>query len=359
MRIVVDVSPLSRPCTGVGHYLRGMVAGLAGALGPDDSLCAFALASGRGERGILSALAGVPVERRIARFPYPYGARLAWSRLGVAPVERLAGRLDVFHPSDWLQPPQRAGIRAATVCDLVPLDEPAWTTARTRRLLRAKLEDTARRCDVVFAISEHTAGEVIDRLGVPEARVRVAYPGVDPRYRPDGEHEERAGPYVLAVGTVEPRKNLGLLLDAFRLLRRDRPEVELVVAGPAGWGERPDLGGPGVSAIGYVDSGRLARLYRGAAVLAFPSRCEGFGMPIVEAMASGLPVVVSAHPSLDEAAGGAALRCDPDDVSGLAAALAAALVAPEPLRRAGLEHAARFTWDACGRAVLDGYRSAL
>lgn len=359
MRIVVDVSPLSRPCTGVGHYLRGMVAGLAGALGPGDSLCTFALASGRGERGILSALAGVPAERRIARFPYPYGARLAWSRLGAPPVERFAGRLDVFHPSDWLQPAQRAGIRAATVCDLVPLYDPAWTTARTRRMLRAKLEDTARRCDVVFAISEHTAGEVVDRVRVPEERVRVAHPGVDPRYRPDGEREERGGPYVLAVGTLEPRKNLGLTLEAFEFLRGDRPDVELVVAGPAGWGDQPDLRRTGVSAIGYAEPERLARLYRGAAALAFPSRFEGFGMPIVEAMASGLPVVASAHPSLDEAAGDAALRCDPDDAPGLAAALVAALEEPEPLRRAGLEHAARFTWEACGHAVLEGYRSAL
>jgi glycosyltransferase involved in cell wall biosynthesis len=336
-----------------------MVAGLAGALGPGDSLCAFAVASARGERGILAALAGVPAERRIRRVPYPYGVRLAWSRIGAPPVERLAGRLDVFHPSDWMQPAQRGGIRAATVCDLVPLYDPAWTTPRTRRMLRAKLEDTARRCDVVFAISGHTAEEVVDRLRIPEARVRVAYPGIDPRYRPDGEREQRAGPYILAVGTIEPRKNLGVLLDAFELLRRDRPEVELVVAGPAGWGDQPDLRRPGVAAIGYADAERLARLYRGAAALAFPSRFEGFGMPIVEAMASGLPVVASAHPSLDEAAGSAALRCDPDDAAELATALASALEKPELLRSAGLEHAARFTWEACGEAVLDGYRSVL
>lgn len=359
MRIVVDVSPLSRPCTGVGHYLRGMVAGLAGALGPSDSLCTFALASVRGERGILSALAGVPAERRILRFPYPHGARVAWSRLGTPPVERYAGELDVFHPSDWMQPPQRAGVRAATVCDLVPLLDPAWTTARTRRMLRTKLEDAARRCDVVLAISEYTAREVVRRLRVPEERVRVAHPGVDPRYRPDGPREERAGPYVLAVGTLEPRKNLGVLLDGFGLLRRDRPDVELVVAGPEGWGDRPDLARPGVSAIGYVDADRLAQLYRGASALAYPSRFEGFGMPVVEAMASGLPVVASAHPSLDEAAGGAALRVDPDDADALAGALEAALSEPEPLRRAGLAHAARFTWAACGTAVLAGYRSVL
>lgn len=359
MRIVADVSPLSRPCTGVGHYLRGMVAGLAGALGPDDSLCAFALASGRGERRILAALAGISAERRIKRLPYPHGARVAWSRLGAPPVERFAGGLDVFHPSDWMQPPQRSGVRAATVCDLVPLHDPAWTTGRTRRMLRAKLEDTVRRCDVVFAISEYTAGELIGRLGVPEQRIRIAYPGVDGRYRPDGEREQRAGPYLLAVGTLEPRKNLRVLLDGFELLRRDRPDVELVVAGPAGWGDLPDLARPGVSAIGYVDAERLAQLYRGASALAYPSRLEGFGMPIVEAMASGLPVVASTHPSLDEAAGDAALRCGPDDPAAFAAALASALAEPEPLRRAGLAHAARFTWDASGRAVLEGYRAVL
>jgi glycosyltransferase involved in cell wall biosynthesis len=358
MRIAVDVSPLSRPRTGVGSYLRAMVAGLATARGEEDSIVAFAVASRRGRRSIGEALVGVSLELQTWWAPYPHGWRTAWSRLQWPRVEQLLGRVDVLHLSDWMLPPQRAGVRATTVCDLVPLRFPEWTTPRTRSMVSAKLRHAAETCDVVFAISTYTAADVVDRLGVPEERVAVAYPGVDPRFRPDGPAESRAAPYVLAVATQEPRKNLGRLLAAFALLRRSRPELELVVAGPPGWGEVPSLDRPGVAALGYVDGDRLARLYRGAAVLAYPSLFEGFGMPVVEAMACGLPVVASAHPSLDEAAGTAAFRADPESAEELAAALERALEAGDERRAAGLEHARRFTWEACGRAVLDGYRSA-
>ncbi len=358
MRIVVDVSPLSRPRSGVGQYLLGMTGGLAVALGEGDSLCALAVASDRGAARIRDALTGLPVELILRRVRAPHQIRTAWSMLGRPQVERLTGGFDVFHPSDWMQPAQRAGIRATTVCDLVPLRFPEWTTPRTRRMLSRKLAD-ARVCDLVFAISEYTAGDVVGRLSVPAARVRVARPGVDPRYRPEGHAEERRAPYLLLVGTLEPRKNLGAALEAFALLRRSRSDLELLVAGPPGWGEVPDLERPGVHRLGYVDERRLAGLYRGASALVYSSWFEGFGMPVVEAMASGLPAVVSSHPSLDEAAGTAALRADPGSAEELAEAVEKALADPGRLRRAGLAHAASFTWEACGRAVMAGYRSAL
>lgn len=358
MRIAVDVSPLSRPRTGVGSYLLGMVAGLAGVLGPDDALVAFALASDRGRKRIGATLAGLSLEPRIRWLPSPHTWRTAWSRLGWPPVERLIGRVDVFHLSDWMYPRQRGGVRATTVCDLVPLRFPEWTTPRTRAMVGAKLTRATASCDVVFAISRYTAADVVERLGVPAERVAVAYPGVDPRFGAEGDAEARGAPYVLAVATQEPRKNLGTLLDAFALLRRGRADIELVVAGPPGWGAVPSLEREGVVQLGYVDTDRLARLYRGAACLAYPSLFEGFGMPVVEAMRSGLPVVASAHPSLDEVCGDAALRADPASPDDLAAALARALESPAGPRERGLAHARGFTWEACGRAVLDGYRMA-
>jgi glycosyltransferase involved in cell wall biosynthesis len=358
MRIAVDVSPLSRPRTGVGSYLRGMVDGLSRVCGEDDSVLGFAVASRRGRRSIGESLAGLPLELKTWWAPYPHAWRTAWSRLQWPRVEQLVGRVDVLHLSDWMVPPQRAGVRAATVCDLVPLRFPEWTTPRTRAMVGAKLVHAAETCDVVIAISSFTAADVVERLGVPEERVTVAYPGVDPRFCADGPAESRSAPYVLAVATLEPRKNLGTLLDAFAILRGSRPELELVVAGPAGWGDVPSLDRPGVAALGYVDGARLARLYRGAGALAYPSRFEGFGMPVVEAMASGLPVVASAHPSLDEAAGDAALRADPESPEELAAALEQALDRPDELRGRGFEHARRFTWEACGRAVRDAYLAA-
>jgi glycosyltransferase involved in cell wall biosynthesis len=357
MRIVVDVSPLSRPRTGIGNYLRGMLAGLAEAGGGEHELVAFAPSGPRGRGRIRAALDGLPVELRLPLLPRAQWWRAGWSRLGRPPVESVAGPLDVFHFSDWMYPAQRRGVRATTVHDLVPARFPELVESGTRRMHSRKLE-AVRSCDVVFANSRFTAGEVVSLLGVPEERVAVAYPGIDPRFGPGGERTGFGDPYILSVSTLEPRKNLPALVAAFAVLRRRRPELTLVLAGAAGWEEEP-LAAEGVRLLGFVPDEELARLYRGAAALAYPSRFEGFGLPVVEALASGAPAVVSSHPSLDEASGEAALRADPHDPEAFAAALEQALDPDEERRAAGLAHAARFTWRACGEAVLAGYERAL
>jgi len=353
LRIVVDVSPLSRPRTGIGNYIRGMVAGLAEAAGGVHEVVAFGPSGPRGRRRIREALAGLPVELRLPLLPHL--ARTAWSRTGRLPVERLVGDLDVFHFSDWMYPPQRGGVRATTVHDLVPLRFPELVEPETLRMHERKYEHAARTCDRVFVNSRFTGSEVVELLGAPEERVVVAYPGIDPRFRVDGEAADLGGPYVLGVSTLEPRKNLPALVGAFDVLRRQRPELTLALAGLEGW-ERQPLVAEGVRLLGFVSDEELARLYRGAGAFAYPSRFEGFGIPVVEALASGVPAVVSSHPSLDEACGDVAMRADPDDPEAFANALEAALDSP---RGTGVEHASRFTWRACGEAVLAGYESAL
>jgi alpha-1,3-rhamnosyl/mannosyltransferase len=267
----------------------------------------------------------------------------------------VVGPLDVFHFSDWMYPSQRGGIRATTVHDLVPLRFPEWVEPATVRMHGPKYKNAARTCDRVFVNSRFTGSEVVELLGVPEERVVVAYPGIDPRFRAEGERADLGGSYVLGVSTLEPRKNLPALVAAFVVLRQRRPELTLALAGLEGWEERP-LAAEGVRLLGFVSDEELARLYRGASAFAYPSRFEGFGIPVVEALASGTPTVVSSHPSLDEASGDVAVRADPDDPEAFAAALEAALDVP---RGMGVEHASRFTWRACGEAVLAGYESAL
>jgi glycosyltransferase involved in cell wall biosynthesis len=355
MRIVLDVSPLSRPRTGIGNYVRGMVAGLAEATQGEHELVAFGPSGPNGRRRIRGSLAGLRVELRLPLLPRAQAWRSAWSRMGWPPVESVAGPLDIFHFSDWMYPSQRGGVRATTVHDLVPLRFPDWVEPATLRMHGPKYANAARTCDRVFVNSKFTAGEVRELLGVGEERIVVAYPGIDPRFRPDGERADLGGPYVLAVSTLEPRKNLPALVAAFAVLRRRRPELTLALAGLEGWEDRP-LAAEGVRLLGFVSDEELARLYRGADAFAYASSFEGFGIPVVEALASGTPAVVSSHPSLDEASGAAALRADPDDPAAFAAALDAALDAP---RGAGLEHAASFTWRRCGEAVLAGYKSAL
>ncbi|HEX3454896.1 MAG TPA: glycosyltransferase family 1 protein [Gaiellaceae bacterium] len=355
MRIAFDVSPLSHPRSGIGRYLRGSLAGLVEAAGDEHEVVPFAPTSPQGLKAIPAALDGIPVRPRLRFLPFAHVWRQAWSRAGRPPAERFLGDFDVLHYSDWMFPPQRSGLRATTVHDLVPVRFPEWVQGRTHSMHTAKYRDT-RRCDVVFANSEFTARDVVELLGVARERVRVAYPGVDPQFRADGERADLGAPYVLSVATLEPRKNLGVLVDAFR--RLDRDDLRLALVGAAGWGEQPSLDHPRIVRLGYVEDDELARLYRGASVFAYPSRFEGFGIPIVEAMAGGVPVVASSHESMDEACGDVALRADPESPDAFAAALEHALADPAPLVERGLVHASRFTWLETGKAFLAGYEAA-
>ncbi len=158
------------------------------------------------------------------------------------------------------------------------------------------------------------------------------------------------------MATLEPRKNLDTLVEAYR--RLGSRDLSLAVAGAAGWGEQPQLDVPGLVRLGYTPSDQLPRLYRGASVFVFPSRFEGFGMPVLEAMACGVPCVVSSHPSLDEACGDAAVRADPEDPDAIAGAIGDALARRDELVPRGLAHARRFTWRACGEAHLRAWGAA-
>ena len=335
MRIVVDVTPLSHPRTGVGNYLRGSLGGLAEAAGNQHEIVAFALVSMLSRKRLEEAIDGIPVEQRLVSLPpSAHLWRTLWSRLGSPPVERLVGPLDVFHFSDWMYPRQRSGIRSTIVHDLIPLRHPEWVHPRTRRQNVAKYRHAARTCDVIVTISEFTADDIAERLGFPRERVVVAYPGVDQRFTPSPSSTELQGSegYVLMLAPGDPRKNHAGLAAAMELV----PELRLLAP------ER-------------ISDDDLPGLYRDAAVFAYPSFFEGFGIPILEAMASGTPVVASSHPSLDEACGDAAVRVDPNSPESIAEGIKRALHERETLVAKGLEHVRTFTWRACGEAHIHGF----
>jgi glycosyltransferase involved in cell wall biosynthesis len=180
---------------------------------------------------------------------------------------------------------------------------------------------------------------------VKEERIRVIPHGVDEPFAPEGPAAD--GEYVLAVGTVEPRKNIPRLAKAAR-----RANVELRVAGAPGWGD------VAVPSLGFVDDAELASLYRGAACLAYPSLYEGFGLPVLEAMACGTPVVTSIGSAAAQLADGAAVLVDPLDVEAIAAGIEEAVRRRDELRAAGIERARAFTWPAAARATVEVYREA-
>jgi glycosyltransferase involved in cell wall biosynthesis len=257
-------------------------------------------------------------------------ARDTWWYLAGLP--RAARRDDVLHCTTfrgplWARPPL-----VVTLHDLTVLRHPETLPAWHRLSGRALAGPVARRADAVVAVSEFTAGEAVELLRVPRARIRVVPNGVEEAFAPDGPAAE--GGYVLAVGTLEPRKNLARVVEAARLAG-----VELRVAGGEGWGG-VDVAGR----VGFVDDDELAALYRGARCLVYPSLYEGFGIPVLEAMACGTPVVTSRGGATEETAGGAAVLVDPLDVESIAAGIAEAERRRDELRAAGLARARQFTW---------------
>jgi glycosyltransferase involved in cell wall biosynthesis len=340
VRIAYDVTPLSHPRTGVGNYILGALRGMLAAGGDENEFAAFGPVSFRGRPLVDDALEGLPIEKRLLTVAFAHATRRTWGALGRPSTERWLGSFDVLHFTDWMVPPQRGGIRATMIHDLGPLRFPEQLHRRTVRMHTRTAKEAAS-CDLVFTNSEFTASDVVERLGLPRERLRVAYPGVDDAYTQEGERYDLGRPYVFTTATEDWRKNRLVVEQAVALL----DDLELISLGR----ERS----------GFVSPGELPALYRGAEVFVYPSRFEGFGMPVIEAMACGVPCVVSSHPSLDEACGNAAVRADPESPEEFAAGIHRALDERETLVARGLAHAARFDWKETGRVHLQSYADAL
>jgi glycosyltransferase involved in cell wall biosynthesis len=320
LRVGIDVSPLELTGAGTARYLRNLLAALEDVRGLDLRRRSFP---------------GASRAAKVAR-------DTAWY-LGALPVQ--ARRDDVLHLTAHRGPIVSRTPLVLTIHDLAVLRHPETFNRWTRTYSRGLLARVARKAARVIAVSEFTAREAVDLLGIDEGRVRVIPHGVADPFRPHGE--AAGGEYVLAVGTLEPRKNLPRVV-----LAAERVGLDVRVVGPEGWGEVD------VPSVGYVPDDELARLYRGAAALVYPSLYEGFGLPVLEAMATGTPVVTSAGGATEELADGAAVLVDPLDVESIAAGIGEALSRRRELREAGLERAGRYTWAAAGKATADVYREA-
>ncbi len=314
MRVGVDVSPLVQTRAGTARHVRGLVQALRGRPGLDLELLTF------GGPGRVSSVARDAL----------------WYPVGLA---RRARGLDLLHCATFRGPARAEVPVVVTVHDLAILRFPEAFPRWHRQYGRAGLRRVLRAASAVVAVSEFTKGEVVELTGVGAERVRVVPNGVDGIFTREGPRAE--GDYVLAVATLEPRKNLALAVEAARLAG-----VELRVVGARGWG------GVEVSGwVGEVPDGELAALYRGARCVLYPSLYEGFGLPVLEAMACGTPVVTSSGTAMEEVAGGAGVLADPASAEALAAGIAEADARRRELVALGLARAAQFTWAASADAV--------
>jgi glycosyltransferase involved in cell wall biosynthesis len=292
--------------------------------------------------GLLGALSGRP-DLDVVPLSFGGGGKLAtaardaiWYPVGVA---RAARGFDLLHCTTFRGPLRARVPVVVTVHDLALLRFPEAFRPWHRTTGRLALRSAVRAADAIVAVSEFTRDELVDLLGVPEDRIRVVRNGVETVFSPDGPAAE--GDYVLAVGTLEPRKNLARVVEAARLA-----EVDLRVVGAAGWGGADVPGW-----VGRVPDEELARLYRGARCVVYASLYEGFGLPVLEAMASGVPVVTSRGGAMEEVAGGGAVLVDPLAPDAIAAGIAEATRRREELVPRGLDRAREFTWAAAADAV--------
>jgi glycosyltransferase involved in cell wall biosynthesis len=322
VKVALDVSPLRLTRAGSARYVHG----LREALRPRVELDELAWGGGgRATAALRDAL---------------------WYPLA---LPRAASEADVLHCPTFRGPLRSSIPLVVTVLDLSVLRHPALFNRWTRTYSRLTVPRVVAAARRLIAISEFTKRELVELLGVDPERVHVI--GVPPRPGLVPEGERADGEYVLAVGTLEPRKNLARAAEAAR-----RAGVELRVAGARGWG---DVETNGVRWLGEVDDDELLKLLRGARALVYPSLYEGFGIPILEAMAVGTPVVTSAGGATEEVAGGAAVLVDPLDPASIAAGIEEADRRRDELRPRGLDRAAAFTWDDVAERTLAVYREAL
>jgi len=373
LRIAIDYTPAVTQGAGIGRYTRGLVAALA----EMDTI----------NRYVLFCAAPTPASARWpANFTWqrsPLPARwltIAWHRLHLPlAADLLTGACDLYHAPDFTLPPLRRARGIVTIHDLSFLRVPDCADPGLRAFLERATPAAVARATRVLADSENTRRDLIALLDVPATKINVVTPGVEPHFRRETDAVRLAAVrqryglperFILSVGTLEPRKNFAGLIRAYGRLRRARalPHA-LVIAGRPGWlyeeiyrqVERDQLA-DSVRFLGFVADADLPALYTLADLFAYPSRYEGFGIPVLEAMACGTPVVTSDNSSLPEVAGDAARLIRAEDTDMLAQAMAE-VIEDSTLRHAmiarGYAQARRFTWHNSARAALEAYRAAV
>jgi len=373
MKIAIDIQPALLTRAGIGQYTYYLAKYLPIA-SPSDSFIGLAFGGAGEEIGEFRA-----PNFRIRHFRHisRRGMNLLWKTMHWPPADLFTGAVDVFHFPSFVARPLRSGKAVVTIHDLTFKSMPECSEPKNAAFLTRHIPRTLDRAALVIVDSEFTAKELVECYAYPRERVRVIPLGVEEVFHPHARLSDRfrgilPERYMLFVGTIEPRKNIGTLLAAYALLRKARSNVPaLVIAGHDGWrgeGERvvrliEELSlHDSVIRLNYVAAADLPGLYAASRLFVFPALYEGFGLPPIEAMASGVPVICSNAGSLPEVAGNAAVLIPPRDPEELAQAMGIVLDdagARTSMIAKGLARAKKFTWRETARRTIEAYRDAL
>jgi glycosyltransferase involved in cell wall biosynthesis len=383
MKVVFDGTPFLLEKTGIGHYTENLVAYLKRERPDlDMSLFSISLRGGHRLKRLSPELEGVDVKGY--NLPANFLYYVWWARTSILPAESFVGDFDIFHAANYQAPALRRARLVSTVHDINFVRFPEMQSKGIRRFIKS-LPRLLERSSIVLADSRFTAGELSDVYDIPAEKVRVVYPGLNPAFLEEPSEEEvetalRAyciePPYLAYIGNLHPRKNLATLLEAFALLRGRGLEHRLAVIGGGGLGRLNnaeyrklafrvrDLGlEEAVVFTGYVPDERLKCLLARADMLVFPSIYEGFGLPPLEAMACGVPVITSRRASLPEVVGEAALLLeDPLEAQEIVEKVESLISDPglrSRLIEEGRANSRAFSWERAAREVLDVYEQVM
>ena len=344
MKIGIDISQIVYQ-TGVSRYTAELVENLLKV----DTQNQYVLFAGSIRQRAIIRLFVAKLPRRVKLILTPFSPKIAdliFNRFNF-PMNRFMGNIDIFHASNWTIPNLNCPL-VTTIHDLTFLKYPRehlpyYIAAHKCHLNRAK-----KRAAAIISVSRATKRDLIDQ-GLPEAKIQVIYEAAGSQFKPISVKRR---PFILSVGTIEPRKNIRRLIQAYQQLKL--PNLELLIAGKFGWGE-PDRPIPGVKLLGFVPDEELATLYSQARVFVYPSLYEGFGLPVVEALSCGCPVVTSNVSSLPEVGGQAAVYVDPLSVTSISQGIATAIEKSASLSRLGLIQAKQFSWAKTASETLKIY----
>ena len=372
MKIGIDISQIVYG-TGVSVYTKNLVKSLL-KINNEDEFLLFggSLRQREALKDFISSLSSFEnVTGRVFFIP-PKLADILWNKLHILSIDSLLGKVDVFHSSDWTQPPSNSA-KVTTIHDFGFLKYPSTAHPKIASAMKGRFEWIKKDVDLIIAISKATKNDVVDILGISPKKVKVVYEALPKDIKKVQNNKLIAdvkkkykikNDFLLSVATLEPRKNLKRVILAFNEVKKIIPDMQLVLAGKLGWdqdikkmmGKRPK----DIIFTGFIDrEHELSSLYSSASCFVFPSLYEGFGLPILEAMVCGCPVVTSNISSMPEVAGDAAVLVEPLEVESISHGIVKAIKEKDALVKKGFEQIDKFSWEKTAKETLRVYKQAV